>query len=97
MPSVFVTETGCKLWPGVLIGILRLTVPLARENGQRLTLSLVDQGVRLERSPGEPEMVAVDYLGQPLASQRAADGLSQDIPGGAGFGVGEPAVGGAES
>ncbi len=42
--------------------------------------SSVDDGIRPERCPGEPEVVAVNDGRQAAACQRAGDGLAQDVP-----------------
>ena len=45
-----------------------------------LTGSLIYLGVRLERPPGEPEVVGVYERGKLFPGQRAICGLAQDVP-----------------
>ena len=45
-----------------------------------LSWSLIDLRVRLERSPGEPKVVAMNYRRQHFPSQRALCCLSQNVP-----------------
>ena len=50
-------------------------------------------GGGVEGEPGEPEVVAVEEGSQALAGQGALDGVAEEVPAGAGFGVDDFVVG----
>ena len=87
LPSAIAISTW-RPWPGRWVrdtsGSLRGRYDLFRILAA-LSHALVDQRVRLECSPGEPEVVAMDDRGELLPAQRALNGLPQDIPHATGF------------